>query len=230
MIVGNSATEGSGQAVVVSGEAGIGKSRLASALREQLRTEALIRIRLQCAEQYRNSPLQPVINHLRRAADIAVDDLVNAKLDKIQKLVAREGGREDVPLIASLLSVPLGSHYPPLIMSPLRQRVRTLEVLIGQLLGLSAKTPVLVEVEDAHWLDPTTEETLINLLDRLQNQKLMMLVTTRPEYSSRLVDHPRSMTVVLGRLGPNDTRQMISTVAGVELLPPEIVESILLNT
>ena len=224
------ATEGSGQAVVVSGEAGIGKSRLASALREQLRTEALIRIRLQCAEQYRNSPLQPVINHLRRAADIAVDDLVNAKLDKIQKLVAREGGREDVPLIASLLSVPLGSRYPPLIMSPLRQRVRTLEVLIGQLLGLSAKTPVLLEVEDAHWLDPTTEETLINLLDRLQNQKLMMLVTTRPEYSSRLVDHPRSMTVVLGRLGPNDTRQMISTVAGVELLPPEIVESILLKT
>ena len=224
------AAGGTGEAIVVSGEAGIGKSRLAALLRERLPAHTYINIRLQCAPQYRNSPLYPIIVHLQRAAGFEADDTPTAKLAKIEHMMAIAGSVEGAALVAALLSVPAGDRYPPLAMSPARQRAQTLEVLIDQLLGLAAQQTILLIVEDAHWLDPTSEETLIRLLDRLHKHRILMVLTTRPDYASPLFDHPRAITLTLGRLGPEATKQMISEVSGGRTLSKDMVERILIKT
>jgi class 3 adenylate cyclase/predicted ATPase/ABC-type transport system involved in cytochrome c biogenesis ATPase subunit len=223
-------TAGTGQAIVISGEAGIGKTRLVTLLREQLPANAQTHICLQCAQQYRNSPLHPLIIHLRRAAGVKGDDSPESKLGKIERLLATAGSSYGAPLVAELLSVPLEDHHVPLARSPARQRAKTMELLIGQLFGLAAQKPVLLVVEDAHWLDPTTEEMLIHLLDRLHEHRIMMLLTTRPDCASSLVDHPHAMTLMLGRLDPDDARQMISEVSGCRTLSAEVTELILVKT
>jgi class 3 adenylate cyclase/tetratricopeptide (TPR) repeat protein len=221
---------GSGQAVVVSGEAGIGKTRLAAFLREQLAAGSYVSIRLQCAEQYRNSPLQPVIAHIRRAAVLDKDDSPGTQLSKIEQLLAPTGSEEAVPLVASLLSIPFDGRYPSLAMPAARQRAETLELLVGQIIDLAENKPVLLTVEDAHWIDPSTEEVLIGVLERLQRQRIMVLVTVRPDSASRIVDHPRAMTLVLGRLEAEQVKQMISSVVGDNALLPEVVDRIVQKT
>jgi len=177
-------SDGSGQAVVVSGEAGIGKTRLVALLREQLAADSYVSVRLQCAQQYRNSPLQPVIVQMRRAAALDKDDTPSAQLAKIEQLLTLAGNKEGVPLAASLLSIPFEDRYPSLAMPAARQRAETLEMLAGQIIGLAQNKPVLLTVEDAHWIDPSTEETLTRLLDRLHSHRVMVLITARPDSAS----------------------------------------------
>ncbi len=222
--------DGSGQAVVVSGEAGIGKTRLVALLREQLAAGSYVSLRLQCAQQYRNSPLQPVIVHMRRAAALDKDDTPAAQLTKIEQLLTLGGNKEGVPLAASLLSVPFEDRYPSLAMPAVRQRAETLEMLVGQIIGLAQNKPVLLTVEDAHWIDPSTEETLTRLLDRLHSHRVMVLVTARPDSASRLVDHPHAMTLMLGRLDADQVKQMIAAVTGNSALAPEVVDRIVQKT
>jgi class 3 adenylate cyclase/tetratricopeptide (TPR) repeat protein len=222
--------DGSGQAVAVSGEAGIGKTRLVALLREQLAAGSYLSVRLQCAQQYRNSPLQPVIVQMRRAAALDKDDTPAAQLAKIEQLLTLAGNKDGVPLVASLLSIPFEDRYPSLAMPAVRQRAETLELLVGQVFGLARDKPVLLTVEDAHWIDPSTEETLTRLLDRLQHHRVMVLVTARPDSASRLVDHPRAMTLVLGRLDPDQVKQMISAVTGDSALSPEVMDQIVQKT
>jgi class 3 adenylate cyclase/tetratricopeptide (TPR) repeat protein len=222
--------DGVGQAVVVSGEAGIGKTRIVALLREQFLAGSYVSVRLQCAQQYRNSPLQPVIVHMRRAAALDKDDTPAAQLAKIEQLLTLAGNKEGVPLVASLLSIPFEEHYPSLAMPAARQRAETLELLVGQILGLARDKPVLLTVEDVHWIDPSTEEILTRLLDRVQQHKVMVLVTARPDSASRLVDHPHAMTLVLGRLDPDQVKQLISAVTGDAALSPEVVDRIVQKT
>ena len=224
------ATAGDGQAVVVSGEAGIGKSRLIELLREQLPANAHVNLRLQCAQHHRNSPLHPMIVHLQRAAGFESDDTPVVKLMKIEQLLAMAGSSDGAPLVAALLSVPFGDRYASPAISPARQRALTLELLIDQVLSLAGQMPILLVVEDAHWLDPTTEEILIRLLDRLHRHRILMVLTTRPDGSSPLVDHPHAMTLMIGRLGPGEAAQMISEVSGGRKLPAEVLEQILVKT
>jgi class 3 adenylate cyclase/predicted ATPase len=224
------AVEGAGQAVVVSGEAGIGKTRTVALLREHLPAGSYISVRLQCAQQHRNSPLQPVIAHMRRAAALETDEPAQDKLTKIERLLALSGSDEGAPLIAALLSVPFEDRYPPLALPPVRQRAKTLDLLVAQITGLARHKPVLLTVEDAHWIDPSTEETLIRLLDILQQHRVMVLVTARPDAASRLVDHPHAMTVGLGRLDPAHVKEMIAAVTGDVTLSPEIMERIVEKT
>lgn len=223
-------SDGSGQAVVVSGEAGIGKTRLVALLREQLATDSYVSVRLQCAQQYRNSPLQPVIVQMRRAAALDKDDTPSAQLAKIEQLLTLAGNKEGVPLAASLLSIPFEDRYPSLAMPAARQRAETLEMLVGQIIGLAQNKPVLLTVEDAHWIDPSTEETLTRLLDRLHRHRVMVLVTARPDAASRLVDHPHAMTLMLGRLDADQVKQMIAAVTGNSALAPEVVDRIVQKT
>jgi predicted ATPase len=178
------ATEGEGQAVMLAGEPGIGKSRLVRALRDRLADEPHVHLGYSCLPHRRDSPLYPVIAHLERAAGFTPGDDPGQKLAKLETLLAQ--GSADVarvaPLIASLLSIPSGGRYPLLAMSPQQQRERTLAALLDQLAGLAAHRPVLLVWEDVHWADPSSLELLALAIDRLQSLPVLALVTFRPEF------------------------------------------------
>ena len=157
------AKEGEGQVVLLAGEPGIGKSRLVRALRERLEDEPHTRpAAITARRTIRPAPLHPVIGLLERAAGFAADDPAATKLDKLEALLALS--RDDVaavaPLLAALLSLETDARYPPLDMSPHRQKERTLEELVDQVLGLATRRPVLALYEDVHWADPTSLELL----------------------------------------------------------------------
>jgi predicted ATPase len=154
--------------VLLTGEPGVGKSRIVQALRGRLEDETYTLLSLFCSPYHVNSALYPVIVLLERAAGFGREDSSADKLSKLEALLAQgtESLREAVPLIAELLGIPLGEQYAPLNLSPQRQKLRTLEVLVEQIEGLAARHPVLAVYEDAHWMDPTTSEGLGLLIDR----------------------------------------------------------------
>ena len=162
------AKAGEGQIVLVSGEPGIGKSRLAQTMVERLAGEPHIRLRFFCSPHHQDSALYPVIAHLERAAGFRRDDTAEQRLDKLEALLAQ--ATNDVsavaPLLADLLSVPTGERYPPLNLTPQKRKEKTLAALTAQVEGLSAREPVLMVYEDVHWSDPTTRESLDLLVDR----------------------------------------------------------------
>jgi class 3 adenylate cyclase len=156
------ASVGEGQVVLLSGEPGIGKSRIVRELRARLEGEPHVRLLYQCSPHHTTSPLHPVIEQLERAAGFERHDPPEARLDKLEALLARGTGQLDeaVPLVATLLGLPTGDRYPPLDLTPQRQKQRTLEVLVDQLEDLAAGQQVLMTYEDVHWIDPTTQELL----------------------------------------------------------------------
>lgn len=187
------AAAGEGKAVLLLGEAGIGKSRLIQALADAIE-QPCFQIRYQCSPYYRDSPLFPVVRQLRHAAQIAVEDADETKLDKLERLLnVAVRAPEATSLLADLLGFPTHSRYPPIDISPQLQRMQTLSVLIDQLLGLAALQPVLVLVEDVHWIDPTTLEMLELGLDRIARSKVMMVFT------SRRTEHHRLRLILLSR-------------------------------
>ena len=152
------ASSGTGQVVMVCGEAGIGKSRLCRGLREHLQEQQHIQINYQCSPFHISSALYPVINQLQRAAGFAPDDDSESKLDKLEQLLSRSTSEinSSARLIADLLSLPGQKRYGKIDISPIQQKDQTLQVLVRQLEGLSQKQPVLIMFEDLHWVDPTT--------------------------------------------------------------------------
>ncbi len=178
------AKEGEWQVVLLSGEPGIGKSRIVRALRERLADQPHIPLSHYCSPYHTNSALYPVLGLLERAAGFARDDSVEVRLDKLEALLARgtDALGEVVPLVAALLDIELGERYPTLALSPQRQKQRTLEVLVDQVEGLAAEQPVLAIYEDVHWVDPTTLDVLGLLIERMQHLPILVLITFRPEF------------------------------------------------
>jgi class 3 adenylate cyclase len=178
------AKEGEGQVVLLTGEPGIGKSRLVRALRGRLENEPHMALSHYCSPHHQTSPLYPVIGLLERAAGFAADDSAATRLDKLEALLALSS--DDVtavaPLLAALLSLETNTRYPPFDMSPHRQKERTLEVLVDQVLGLALRRPVLALYEDVHWADPTSLELLDLMVDRVQGAPVLVLITFRPEF------------------------------------------------
>ena len=226
------AKESEGQVVLVSGEAGIGKSRITEVLRERLMADDHIRLRFQCSPYHTNSALYPIIEHLERAAGFERDDGPEVRLTKLEALMGLAGANfaEAVPLIAALLGVPTGDRYPPLAMSPERQKDRTLATLADQVIGLSATKPVLMIVEDAHWIDPTTQEWVDLTIGRAEGARLLVVVTGRPEYRPNWLGRPNATTVVLNRLSKRQGAELVEGVTGGISLPSEVLDQVVAKT
>jgi class 3 adenylate cyclase len=224
---------GEGQVVLLSGEPGIGKSRIVRELRARLEGEPCISLLYQCSPHHTTSPLHPVIEQVERAAGFARDDLPEARLDKLEALLVRGSDQLDqaAPLIAALLGVPTDIRYPPLDLTPQRQRQRTLEVLVDQLEGLSTDQPILLVYEDMHWVDPTTLELLDLVVERVQRLPVLCIVTFRPEFTPRpWWCQPHVSKLILTRLGRREGAAMVDRVVGEKALPDEVAAQIVVKT
>jgi class 3 adenylate cyclase len=182
---------GEGRVVVLTGEAGIGKSRITRALRDRLRSDRHTPLSYFCSPHHQGSALYPFIAQLSRAAGIEPDDTAEAKLDKLQSLLAQSSGNldHDIPIIAALLSIPGGDRYPLPEMTPQRRKERTLTALLDQLKRLAACKPVLLVYEDLHWTDPTSLELLSVAIEQVRNQRILVVATARPEFTQPWPGH-----------------------------------------
>jgi class 3 adenylate cyclase/predicted ATPase len=226
------AWKGEGQIVLISGEAGIGKSRLAAALAERIAGEPHTRLRYQCSPYHTNSALHPFIAQLERAAGFKADDTLEQRLDKLETVLAMGVSRIAgvAPLFAALLSIPFGERYAPLALSPTQQRRRTLAALLDQFEGLARQQPILLLFEDAHWADATSLELLDLTVERMRQLPVLALFTFRPEFEPPWVGLPNVGTLTLGRLDHNDVESMVAQVTGGRVLPAEVLKQIVAKT
>src|SRR5262249_23043556 len=192
------AKSGEGQVVLLSGEAGIGKSRLTAVLLESVAREPHARLRYFCSPQHTDSALYPIIGQMERAAGLAHDDTTQARLDKLDAvLVQSSTSTHDAALFAEMLSLPNDGRYPALELTPQQRRERTLEALTVQVEALSRQSPVLMIFEDAQWADPTSLEAFGRAIDRIQTLKVLLLVTFRPEFDTPWVGRPYVTTLIV---------------------------------
>lgn len=226
------ARAGDRQCLLLIGEAGIGKSRLVRALRDAVEGEASVTIRYQCSPYHRDSPFWPVIQQLSFAAGFAAGEPESAKRAKLQALLRRAipDEREALPLIGALLGLEPPDDAPAGEPTPQQRRTRTLHVLVDQLIGLARSGPVLLVVEDAHWIDPSTLELLDLALERTADCPVLTLLTTRPPFETGLAGDPRVMRLELPRLDRDAVGAIIGGVAGGKTLPAEIADEVLAKT
>ena len=226
------AWKGEGQIVLISGEPGIGKSRLVAALAERIGGEPYAHLRYQCSPYHTNSALRPVIAQLERAAGFKADDTSAQRLDKLEAILAVEALRVQAvaPLFAALLSIPFGERYPPLALSSTQQRRRTLAALLDQFEGLARRQPILLSFEDAHWADATSLELFDLTVERVRQLPVLALFTFRPEFEPPWVDLPNVGTLALGRLDRDDVASMVARVTGGRVLPAEVMKQIVAKT
>jgi class 3 adenylate cyclase/predicted ATPase len=226
------ARAGKGQAVLLSGEPGIGKSRLTAALEERLSSEPHARLRYFCSTYHANSALYPVTKQLERAVALGHSDTSEKKLDKLETLLRQAVSdiAETVPLLAELLSLDTAGRYAPLKLTPQARKSRTLTTLIQLLEGFAARQPVVMIIEDAHWIDPTTSEWLDMLIDRLQNLPVLLIITFRPEFKPRWTLQSYVTAVSLSRLDHDQGSAIVDRVAGGKTLPADVRNQILAKT
>ena len=226
------AWQGEGQIALISGEAGIGKSCFSAWLSDQVADEPHTRLRYQCSPYHRDSALHPFVQQLERAAKIAPDESSERKLDKLEAILGLATARthEIAPLIASLLSIPLGSRYAPLSVLPAQQRRQTLSALLDQLEGLARQKPVLMLFEDAHWADATSLELLNLAIERIRRLPVLLLITFRPEFEAPWTGLPDVTTANLGRLDRTQAEMMVERVTGGRKLPAEVMTQIVAKT
>ena len=221
------ACKGEGRALVISGEAGMGKSRLADVLVEQVMHERCYRVTCQCSPYHTNSALHPVVRHLERAAGFAREDGDTEKLDKLEAMLRTSGAvtASDASLVADLLSLPT-TRYPPLELSPPERKAATLAALVDLLTGLARAAPVLLLLEDAHWIDPTTKELWIRLIDRISASRMLALVTARPEFASPWKERSQASSLELSRLTPTEAAALVAATAAPRVLERALVDNI----
>ena len=225
------AKPGEGQVVLLSGEGGIGKSRLTAALLEHLATEPHTRLRYFCSSQHTDSALYPIIGQMERAAGLGYDDKPQAKLDKLDAVLAKTStSPEDVALFAEMLSLPNDGRYPALALTPEQRRQRTLEALTSQVAGLASQQPVLMIFEDVQWIDPTSLEALGRVVDRIKTLPVLLIVTFRPEFNPPWVGQSRVTSVTVNRLGEREAEAIIARLVGNKELPADVMAEIVERT
>ena len=224
--------EGDGQVILLSGEAGIGKSRITDALREHAEEDLSIQLRYQCSSYHRNSALHPVIEHLERAVQFDDKDTSDTKLDKLESLLTERASdvATAAPLFASLMSIPSQERYPFTEISPEQQKNQTLEALATQVEALSYRHPVLLIFEDAHWADPTSIELLQILVSRVQTVPVLVVITYRSEFNPPWTGLNHLTTLTLNRFTRSLAVELVEKVAGDKSLPDEVLDQIIEKT
>jgi predicted ATPase len=226
------AWKGEGQIVLISGEPGIGKSRLAAEFAERIARTRHTRLRYQCSPYHTNSALHPFIAQLERAAGFKAGDTSEQRLDKLEAVLAMPAPRVQAvaPLLAALLSIPFGERYAPLALSPAQQRRRTLAALLDQFEGLARREPILLLFEDLHWADATSLELLNLTVERVRRLPVLALFTFRSEFEAPWVGLPNVAILTLGRLDRNDVESIVAQVTGGRVLPAEVMAQIVAKT
>jgi class 3 adenylate cyclase/tetratricopeptide (TPR) repeat protein len=226
------ALRGRGQLVLLSGEAGIGKSRTAAGFMAQIRNARHRAVVYQCLLQHTSDPLHPVVRQTEFAAGFTPADTVECRLEKLEALLAGFGdvGTEAAGVYADLLSLPAGARYPPRDPDPTRRKARTLAVLLESVFRVARGAPLLVLLEDVQWIDPTTLELIEQLLERFNGWPLLLIITARPEFEPFWGDRPNAATCKLSRLSRREAGAIIRAVAGGKTLPVEVFEQIQMKT
>jgi len=217
--------------VLLSGEAGIGKSRLSAALLEKLTGEPHTRLRYFCSPQHTDSAFYPIISQMQRAAGFVHDDTAQTKLVKLDAVLAQTStSAQDVALFAEMLSLPNDGRYPTLDLTPEQRRQRTLQALLSQTEALALQNPVLMIFEDSHWTDPTSLEVFGRLVDRVPGLKVLLVITFRPEFDAPWLGRSYVTALMLNRLGQCEILAMIEGVIGNKPLPANIRQDIIGRT
>lgn len=226
------AAAGEGQLVVITGDAGIGKSRIVRALQDALAGELHVRVTFQCSPYHADSAMFPLIQQLTRVAGLEPGNGIDARLDRLEALLGgiAAAGVEDVALIAALLGIDSSQRYGPLNLTPEEQRQRTFDTLINQSILLARKRPVLVVIEDAHWIDPTTLELIELSVEHLASSPVLILITARPDFQHNFGERRDVGQIVLNRLGRTQIAAVVSRVAGGKALPEGLMREIAAKT
>jgi class 3 adenylate cyclase len=228
----NLAQDGEGQVVLLSGEPGIGKSRILSELRGRLEAQHATSVRLHCSPYYVNSAFYPIIDNFERALRFATDDTAEQKLDKLEALIVGEYGcpREDLRFIASMLSIPCDERYGSVAITPQKFKDETLRALVDTTEAIARRQPTVELFEDIHWADPTTLEVIDLLIHRVRNIPLLAVLTHRPEFSSRWSHYGHVAALTLTKLTRSQGSAMVSRLCGGKALPADLLEQILGKT
>jgi class 3 adenylate cyclase/predicted ATPase len=224
---------GHGHVVLLTGDAGIGKSRLVQVLKDHIATEPHVRWECRSAEYYENTTLFPLVELFQRLLQFHAEDTLDEKLGKLEQTLRqyRLPLEETIPLFAPLLSLPLSEdRYPPLALSPQRQRQKTLETIITILLELAEHQPVLFILEDLHWTDPTTLELLNLLIDQTPTASILVLMTCRPHFQPHWSRKSYLSEVTVHRLSPTQVAQIVNRMTDGKTFPAEVLQQILTKT
>ena len=225
------AKAGDGQVVLLSGEPGLGKSRIAAALLDRLGAKRHLHLRYFCSPYHQDSALFPFIEQLERASQFARGDPPAVKQEKLAtSLAAAAPLDEDFAFLADLLSLPASERYPLPDLSPQRKKERTLEALMRRLEGLARRQPLVMVFEDAHWIDPTSRELLDLLVERVVSLPVLLILTFRPDFEPSWTGQPQVSMVALTRLDRHDRTALAKQIAGGKALPEEVVEQIVNRT
>jgi class 3 adenylate cyclase/tetratricopeptide (TPR) repeat protein len=219
--------EGRGCVVLLSGEEGIGKSRLAAELEDRLQSEPLARLRYLCSPHYQDSALHPIIAQTARAAGFERDDDAPAKLRKLAALLSPDASQEDFALIADLLSLPAPSGSRLAELTPQRRKERTFNAILRQLESRARDKPVLAIFEDLHWADATSLELLTRIVEQIDGMKLLLVITSRPDPQPAFIDRPGVAVQLLSRLDRRQATALIDGVTGGSQLPDTVRDQII---
>jgi class 3 adenylate cyclase len=225
--------DGLGQVVLLSGEAGIGKSRLVQVVKDRIADTPHTRLECRCSPYYQNTALYPIIDLLERALHFQRDEPLDAKLEKLERALSqyRFALHETVPLFATLLSLPLPeARYAPLPLTPERQKQKTLEALLAAVLEMAERQPVLFILEDLHWVDPSTLEFLHLLIAQGPTAAILTVMTYRPDFQPPWGWRTHLTPLALQRLSPADVVAMVMQMTGGKPLPAEVLQHVVANT